>query len=127
MDRRWLIAIPVAIYAGSVNSLMRGDFVGSDLPENVIDLHAIANGMEALGWLLIFFLYRTRHAAIAGRIGLFLIGMWFWDMVTTLPIKVPVAPYQTIWGPASLLLLLYAIQPLLRGNPAAQSRNAKAG
>lgn len=127
MDRRWLIAIPVVIYAGSVNSLMRGDFVGSDLPEKVIGLHTIGNGMEALGWLLIFFLYRTRHAAIAGRIGLFLIGMWFWDMVTTLPIKVPVAPYQTIWGPASLFLLFYIIQPLLRGTHEAQGESGRTG
>lgn len=126
MDRRWLIAIPVIIYAGSVNSLMRGDFAGSDLPEKVIGLHAIGNGMEALGWLLIFLLYGTRHAAIAGRIGLFLIGMWFWDMVTTLPINVPVAPYQTIWGPASLLLLLYIIQPLLRDSSSAQKKSGGA-
>lgn len=122
MDRRWLCAIPVIIYAGTVNSLMRGDFVGSDLPEKVIHLHTIANGIEGLGWLLIFFLYRTAYSALAGRIGLFLIGMWLWDMVTTLPIKVPVAPYQTIWGPASILLLLFIIWPLLRGTSAGARR-----
>lgn len=114
MDRRWLIAIPVLIYSGTVHSLMRGDFIGSDLPTKVISSHAIANGIEGLGWLLVFLLYRSRHALFAGRVGLFLIGMWLWDMVTTLPISIPVAGYQTIWGPLSLFLLLFIVQPLLR-------------
>ncbi len=113
MDRRWLIAIPVLIYSGTVYSLMRGDFTGSDLPAKIIGSHAIANGIECLGWLLVFLLYRSRYALFAGRVGLFLTGMWFWDMVTTLPISIPVPGYQTIWGPLSIFLLLFIVQPLL--------------
>lgn len=126
MKRRWLLLIPAVTFAMSTASLLRGDFAQSDLPRIVLPQHAIANGLEALGWLAVLLLYAGKRAAIAGRIALFLIGMWLWDMVTTLPITLPVPPYQAVWGPFSLLLLIYAVQPLLHRPSNAQASARKA-
>lgn len=120
MNRRWLTLVFAATFAASALSLQLGDFVGSDLPEKVHVDHLIANGLESLGWLAVFLLYQGKLARLAGRIGLFLIGMWLWDMTTTLPLTLPVPPYQTVWGPASLLIQLYVIAPLLRRDPPAK-------
>lgn len=116
MTRRWLILLSVASFGSSAFSLSNGDFIGSDLPEKVHFDHLIANSIESLGWLTVFLLYATRHAPWAGRLGLFLVGMWLWDMTTTLPLSLPLPPLQNIWGPATLLIQIYAIQPLLKGN-----------
>lgn len=121
MIRRWLTLLSVASFGSSAFSLLNGDFLYSDLPTTVHFDHVIANGIEAVGWLLVFLLYPTKYASLAGRIGLFLIGMWLWDMTTTLPLTLPLPPLQNIWGPLSLLLQIYTIQPLLHSNTSAQS------
>lgn len=121
MIRRWLTLLSVASFGSSAFSLLNGDFLYSDLPTKVHFDHVIANGIEAVGWLLVFLLYPTKYASLAGRIGLFLIGMWLWDMTTTLPLTLPLPPLQNIWGPLSLLLQIYAIQPLLISDSSPQS------
>ena len=121
MTRRWLTLFFAATFGWSAVSVARGDFIGSDLPALVHFDHALANGIEALGWLIVFALYQTRHAAWSGRAGLFLIGMWLWDMTTTLPLSLPVPPLQNVWGPVTVLLQIYAILPLLRWHPQRQN------
>ncbi|MBA4306909.1 MAG: hypothetical protein C0429_09265 [Sphingopyxis sp.] len=113
MIRRWLSLLNAGIFGLSTMSVLNGDFVGSDLPVAVHFDHAIANGIEALGWLIVFTLYTSRYAFWAGRLGLFLVGMWLWDMATTLPLQMPLPPLQNVWGPLALALQLYTIWPLL--------------
>ena len=116
VSRRLLLAIPIFIFGYSAASVARGDFVSTALPEVVHQAHLIANSIEAVGWVLVFLMCGTRHASWAGRIALVLIGMWLWDMLTTLPLDLPVPPGQQIWGPVSIVFLFFAVAPLLRVN-----------
>jgi hypothetical protein len=112
MKRRFLILLSVASFSSSTLSLLNGDFAKSDLPAIVLPQHVVANGIEAVGWLFVFLLYSGRFQSIARRLAAFLAGMWLWDMTTTLPLTLPLPPFQTIWGPLSLLVMLYAVWPL---------------
>lgn len=99
-------------FALSAYAVWRGDFADSALPAIVLGPHAMANAIEAAGWIIVFGLATVGRSDWAGRLGLFLVGMWFWDMVTTLPLALPLPPAQTVWGPLSLGVMLAVLAPL---------------
>ena len=111
--RRYGFLLFAAIFAYSALSLGNGEFLKSEIPEIVHFPHLIANGIEATGWTAVFFLAASKSACWAARLGLFLLGMWIWDMVTTLPLMMPVPAGQGIWGPVSIVVLFFALRPLL--------------
>lgn len=98
--------LPFISFSMSTVGLINGDYSRSGLPEDVIPLHIWINGVEALGWVLALWLVLTGRNGIASKLAFFLAGMWFWDMVTTIPLEMPVPPLQIIWGPVSVLLLV---------------------
>ncbi|UYV16573.1 hypothetical protein [Porphyrobacter sp. ULC335] len=100
------------VFAWSAFSVWRGDFADSALPAIVLGPHAIANGIAAAGWIAVFAMATAGRSDWAGRFGLFLLGMWFWDMVTTLPLALPLPPAQAVWGPLSVGLMLAVLAPL---------------
>lgn len=100
------------VFVWSAFSVWRGDFAESALPIIVLGPHAIANGIAAAGWIAVFALATAGRSDWAGRFGLFLLGMWFWDMVTTLPLALPLPPAQAVWGPLSVGLMLAVLAPL---------------
>lgn len=114
--RRYGFLLFAAIFSYSAFSLSNGEFLNSDIPEIVHVPHMIANGIEAAGWVAVFLLAASKNASWAARLGLFLLGMWIWDMVTTLPLTMPVPAGQGIWGPGSVLLLIFVLRPLLKSN-----------
>jgi hypothetical protein len=114
---RYGFLIFAAAFGWSAFSVWRGDFANSELPDSVLGPHAIANAIAAGGWILMFVLATGRRLDWAGRLGLFLMGMWFWDMVTTLPLALPLPPAQAIWGPLSIALMLVVLSPLFRQAP----------
>ena len=111
--RRYGFLLFAAIFAYSALSLGNGEFLKSEIPEIVHFPHLIANGIEATGWTAVFFLAASKSACWAARLGLFLLGMWIWDMFTTLPLMMPVPAGQGMWGPVSILVLFFALRPLL--------------
>ena len=112
------------VFAWSAYSVWRGDFAGSDLPEIVLGPHAVANAIEAVGWISVFALVTAGRVDWAGRLGLFLMGMWFWDMVTTLPLALPLPPAQAIWGPLSIALMLAVLAPFFKRDSLTQNQGS---
>ncbi len=103
------------IFWANVPGLHAGLFERTGLPEAIIPLHMIANGIEGTGWFLVAWLSWTCRWRIAAWFACFLAGMWCWDMMTTayLP-HMPVPPFQWFWGPASVVLMVVAANRLWR-------------
>lgn len=105
MKWRWIFLWPVLTFFSSASSVWRGDFADSDLAPSTLMMHVAANALEGIGWLVVFLTAR-RYSPFAGRLGLFLAGMWLWDMTTTLALRLPLPPMQFIWGPATVAILI---------------------
>lgn len=98
--------LPILAFSTSAIGVLGGGFNAAGLPDPVLPLHAWINGFEAAGWLAVLVLSFTGRSWFASRLAVFLTGMWFWDMVTTLNLDMPVPPLQIIWGPVSVFVLL---------------------
>ena len=98
--------IPVLTFSFSAIGVLGGRFSSAGLPDAVLPLHAWVNAFEAIGWLAVLVLSFTGRSWFASRLAVFLAGMWFWDMVTTLNIEMPVPPLQIVWGPVSVFVML---------------------
>jgi hypothetical protein len=110
---RYAALLFAAIFGYSAFTLGQGAFADSDIPQILHQPHLAANLVEAAGWLIVFALAASRHVAWAARLALFLLGMWFWDMVTTLPLAMPVPAAQQVWGPLSTMLMAAVVVRLL--------------
>tara|TARA_R100000365_G_C2748664_1_gene81107 strand:+ start:7538 stop:7909 length:372 start_codon:yes stop_codon:yes gene_type:complete len=107
-----LPVVPILTFSHSTIGFLSSDFGSAGLPDAVLPLHAWVNAFESAGWLSVLALSFTGRSWVASRLAVFLAGMWFWDMVTTLNLEMPVPPLQIIWGPVSvfaMLLLAYQL------------------
>ncbi|MCP4002569.1 MAG: hypothetical protein GY725_00095 [bacterium] len=115
MKWRWLLLLPVLSFSNSAFSVWQGEFDTVGFPAPMVPMHALANGLEALGWLAVLVL-ATRAPAFAGATALFLCGAFAFDLVTTWPLEMPIPPGFAIWGSIALLLGLIASVALLRAS-----------
>lgn len=106
--------VPIMTFSSSAYGLLTGAFDETGFPAEVIPLHAWVNAFEALGWACVLVLSFIGKSLIASRIAVFLAGMWFWDMVTTLNLDMPVPPLQLVWGPISVFVMLLLAFELYR-------------
>jgi len=129
MILRGVLFLVAVTFAFTSLDVARGSFDESGLPINTLVLHAWVNGFESLGWLVIFLFgfgdssnwqgFIRRHS---NGIAAFLAGMWCWDMITTVNLVMPTPPYQIVWGPLSvaiMLLLAYQLRLNTRGERSA--------
>ncbi len=100
----WLFGAFGLSFAVTVMSLINGDYNRSGLPGSVLPWHMIANGLEALLCFLAAALIWAGSVRAAGWLGLFAVGMFAWDMLTTAFLMNMPIPWQPIWGPIALLL-----------------------
>jgi len=113
MVLRGMLFFVAVTFAFTSLDVARGSFEESGLPINTLVLHAWVNGLESLGWLVIFLfgfgegaggkIFVRKHS---GGLAVFLAGMWCWDMITTVNLVMPTPPYQIVWGPLSVAIML---------------------
>ena len=125
MVLRGVLFLLALTFAFTSLDVARGSFDESGLPINTLVLHACVNGLESLGWLIIFLFGFGKNSGWQGFIrrhsngvAVFLSGMWCWDMMTTVNLVMPTPPYQIVWGPLSvaiMLLLAYQLRLNTRG------------
>ncbi|MCP3985713.1 MAG: hypothetical protein GY723_15110 [bacterium] len=121
MKWKWLLVLPILSFANSARSVWQGEFDAVGFPAPMVPMHAVANGLEALGWLGVLVL-ASRAPAHAGAIALFLCGAFAFDLVTTWPLEMPVPPGFAIWGSIALALGLAASVALLRASAPRSTR-----
>jgi len=108
--------IAVSFIASTIG-LIKGDYNESGLPISVIPLHTWVNVFEAVSWLAILISIRTGYQQkIVHHLAAFLTGMWLWDMITTMHLVMPVPPFQIIWGPVSICVMLLITYQLSQHN-----------
>ena len=103
---QWLFVVFSLLFALTVVSLMQGDYDHTGLPSAVLPWHMIANGIEALLWLLTAALIWMGSVRAAGWVGLFAGGMFAWDGLTTAFLEHMPVPYQPVWAPIVIVVML---------------------
>ena len=93
-------------------SLLKGDYDQTGLPLVVLPWHAVANGIEALLWLGAATLIWKGSAREAGWVGLFAAGMFSWDALTTAFLPNMPIPWQAVWSPVVICVMLAATNGL---------------
>lgn len=103
---RLLILLFVLNYLMAAASIAAGDFDRIGLPAAMTTMEFWANLAEGLGWLWVFVsslrLQRPGTAAFV----CFLAGMFWFDVITTWPLDMPLPPGFLAWGSAVALLQL---------------------
>ncbi|OGB21354.1 MAG: hypothetical protein A3I66_04670 [Burkholderiales bacterium RIFCSPLOWO2_02_FULL_57_36] len=108
----WLFAVLAFLFAATVWSLLKGDYDQTGLPLVVLPWHAVANGIEALLWLGAATLIWKGSAREAGWVGLFAAGMFSWDALTTAFLPNMPIPWQAVWSPVVICVMLAATNGL---------------
>lgn len=112
----FLLAVGLG-FAGTVASLMHGDYAQSGLPGSVLPWHTVANAIEAAFWLGSAWLVWAGSLRAAGWLGLFASGMFAWDMLSTAFLLNMPLPGQPVWGPIALVCMLGVAAHLRRTSP----------
>ncbi len=117
MKWRWFLVLPILSFANSARSVWQGEFDKVGFPAPMVPMHAVANALEAVGWLAVLAMAR-RAPVPAGGLALFLCGAFAFDLITTWPLDMPIPPGFAIWGSITLALGLLASGALLRTSTA---------
>ncbi len=112
MRWRWLLLLAALSFAFTAWSIARGDYSGVGFPPAMVPTHAVANGIEAIGWLVVFLLASARVSGVAARVAYVLCGAFGFDLLTTWPLTMPIPPGFAIWGSAALALGLLAARAI---------------
>lgn len=115
MKWKWLLTLPVLSFANSARSVWRGEFDAVGFPAPMLPMHAVANGLEALGWLAVL-VFAQRAPAFAGALAFFLCGAFAFDLITTWPLEMPIPPGFAVWGSITVVAGLVASAVLLRSS-----------
>jgi len=119
---RWLLLLPALSFTFTAWSIARGDYDGVGFPAAMMPMHAVANGLEAIGWLAVFLLASARVSGVAARVTYVLCGAFGFDLLTTWPLTMPIPPGFAIWGSAALALGLLAARVLEQTNAQGRTR-----
>jgi hypothetical protein len=99
-------------FASTVLAIMGGDFDRTGLPPEMTIMEAVANGFAALGWAAVLISALFKRYLTAARLAVFLAGFFFFDVITTFVLPMPLPPYFLIWGSAVAGLMLLGARHL---------------
>ncbi|MAB12324.1 hypothetical protein [Parvibaculum sp.] len=111
---RFFFLVLAVNYGMTVQTILAGEFDHTGLPAAMTTMEAVANGVEAFGWLLVFVLSWTGRRQGAARIAVFLAGLLFFDVVTTFILPMPLPPYFLAWGTVLVGVELLGARALYR-------------
>lgn len=103
-----------ANFALAASDIVDGQFNGIGLPPEMLTMEAVANGLEAFGWLVVFALSWTSRRSASARMAVFLGGFLFFDVITTFVLPMPLPPYFLVWGTVLVVVQLLGARYLFK-------------
>lgn len=111
---RLLLLVFGANFLSSALAIAAGDFDGAGLPSEMMAMEFWANLACGLGWLTALALSFGRPSPAAPVLAVLLAGDFFFDVITTWPLDMPLPPGFLLWGSAAVGLQLLAARWLAR-------------
>jgi hypothetical protein len=99
-------------FLAATAAIVGGDFDNAGLPARMLPMEVVNNAAEALLWGLVLVLSMRRRPGFAPELAVFLSGFFWFDVLTTHALVMPIPPGFLWWGSATAVLMLMAAKRL---------------